>query len=271
MAIAGKVSGTMPVAFFGHGSPMNTLEKNQHTLAWERFGVETGKPTGIVCVSAHWFTRGTAVTAMAQPRTIHDFGGFPQALYEVRYPAAGSPALAARVKSLLAPVNVLEDTKEWGLDHGAWSILVHVYPQADIPVIQLSIDATQPPEYHYRMAQRLAPLRDEGVLLMGSGNVVHNLGAVDWAGDAAARPWASEFNATVRGRLAANDDNALLHLEQLGSAAALSVPTLEHYLPLVYIVALRRPTDGLRVLTDGVELGAISMLSVAFGEALGTK
>lgn len=259
----------MGAVFFGHGSPMNALEKNRHTVAWELFGASAPKPVGIVCVSAHWYTKGTAVTAMERPRTIHDFGGFPQELYEVQYPAPGNPRLAARVRELLAPAEVAEDVSEWGLDHGTWSILAHVYPKADVPVVQLSIDRSRPPEYHYELAKRLAPLRDEGVLVMGSGNVVHNLGAVSWGPHVAAWPWATEFNDSVRSLLLSNGSAALIDIASLGKAATLSVPTPEHYLPLIYVMGVRRPTDHLSVLTDGVELGSISMLSVALGARSG--
>jgi 4,5-DOPA dioxygenase extradiol len=259
---------TMPAVFFGHGSPMNTLERNRYTLAWERFGRSVPRPRGILCVSAHWFIRGTAVTAMEQPKTIHDFGGFPQALYDVQYPAPGDPLLAARVKNLLAPAKVIEDISDWGLDHGTWSVLKHVYPNADIPVVQLSIDGTQPLSYHYALAKHLAALRDEGVLVVGSGNVVHNLGTASWKEGAAPFEWAARFNEQVRSRLLANDHVSLADMRALGDDAAMSIPTPEHYLPLLYVIALQRPDDRLVFLTDGVELGSISMMSIAIGATL---
>jgi 4,5-DOPA dioxygenase extradiol len=255
----------MPGVFFGHGSPMNTLESNRHTMAWERFGQHVTRPRGILCVSAHWYIRGTAVTAMAQPRTIHDFGGFPRALFEVQYPAPGDPALASRVRNLLAPTEVLEDTSRWGLDHGAWSVLKHVYPEADVPVVQLAIDGTKPLAEHYELARRLVPLRDEGVLVVGSGNVVHNLGMVAWEPGAQPYPWATRFNDAVRSRLLANDHAALTDMSALGEDGAKSIPTPEHYLPLLYVIALQQPGDRVEILTDGIELGSISMLSVAIG------
>ena len=168
----------MPALFLGHGSPMNTIEINRNTAVWARIGRDYPRPKAILCISAHWYTGGTAVTAMAQPKTIHDFGGFPQALFDFQYPAPGDAALAARVRNLLAPLPVTLDTSEWGLDHGAWSVLAHVYPKADIPVVQLSIDGAKPPQFHYDLGKKLAPLRDEGILIFGSGNVVHNLGVM---------------------------------------------------------------------------------------------
>ena len=252
----------MPVAFFGHGSPMNALEKNRYSQAWEHFGQTAPAPRAILCVSAHWYTRGTAVTAMEQPRTIHDFGGFPRALYEVQYPARGDPALAARVRQLLAPARVVADTSEWGLDHGTWSVLRHVYPKAEFPVVQLSLDATQPLAYHYQLATRLAPLRDAGILIIGSGNVVHNLRLALRVDGAAAFDWAARFNAEVRRRILSHDHAGLSDMDALGEDAALSIPTPEHYLPLLYALALQRSDDRIAFQTDGIELGSISMLSI---------
>jgi 4,5-DOPA dioxygenase extradiol len=254
----------MPAVFLGHGTPMNALELNRHTLAWKQLGERAPLPRAILCVSAHWYIRGTAVTAMSRPKTIHDFGGFPKALYEVEYPAPGDPALAIRVKDLLEPTVVVEDRSEWGLDHGTWSVLRHVYPKADIPVVQLSIDGTQPLAYHYELAKRLMPLRDEGVLVAGSGNVVHNLGLVRWEEGAEPWPWAARFNASVRSRLLASDHAWLTDMNALGDDGALSIPTPDHYLPLLYVIALQRPDDQLAFLTDGVELGSIGMMSLAF-------
>ena len=252
-----------PALFVGHGSPMNTLERNRHTLAWAEAGVRFGKPKAILAISAHWYVRGTAVTAMAAPPTIHDFGGFPPALHAVQYPAPGNPALAARVQSLLAPLPVKLD-HEWGLDHGTWSVLAHLYPQADVPVVQLAIDATQPPAFHHDLGRRLASLRDEGVMLLGSGNVVHNLPAVRWGEAAPAYPWATQFNAAARMFLERRDHAPLVEYAALGEAARLSVPTPEHYLPLLYIAGASDADDAMTFLTDGIELGSISMLSVAY-------
>jgi 4,5-DOPA dioxygenase extradiol len=306
-------SARMPAVFFGHGSPMNALEQNRYTETWRRIGASLPEPKAILCVSAHWMTRGTAVTAMDKPRTIHDFGGFPQELFEVQYPAPGSLHLAARVRELLAPVDVQQD-QSWGLDHGTWSVLAHVYPDANLPVVQLSLDASQPPRYHYDLGARLAPLRDEGVLIVGSGNVVHNLGRMQWAEDARPYDWATRFNETVRAHIAAREHQALIDypslgetanatshvagrtseasrassssrgpadvqdaqmprrpgmagngLDPIGEDARLSVPTPEHYLPLLYILAQQRQDEAVSLPVDGIEYGSIGMLSVAVG------
>jgi 4,5-DOPA dioxygenase extradiol len=254
----------MPVVFFGHGSPMNTLERNQYTETWRKIGEAIPAPKAIVCVSAHWYTEGTAVTAMSRPRTIHDFYGFPQALFDVQYPAPGKPDLAERVRELLAPVDVALD-ESWGLDHGTWSVLKHAYPKADVPVVQLSIDGTQPPQFHYELARRLAPLRDEGVLVAGSGNVVHNLRLMRRGG--AAYDWAVRFNKKIREALASRDHRALVDFERLGGDARLSVPTPEHYLPLLYIAALQREDEAVSFPVDGYDLGSVSMLTAAAGLA----
>lgn len=251
----------MPALFVGHGNPMNALERNTYTEAWRYLGESLPRPKAILAVSAHWYTRGTGVTAMAQPKTIHDFHGFPPALFAQRYPAPGDPALAARVQEVLQPVAVTAD-QEWGLDHGTWSVLVHVYPQAGIPVVQLSIDAAQPAEYHYRLGQRLSTLRDEGVLIFGSGNVVHNLRTAKWGPDAPAYPWATAFNEQLRGALARGDHETAVEYQRLGEAASLSVPTPEHYLPLLYVLGAGSAGDTAAFPTDGIEMGSISMLTV---------
>ena len=252
----------MPVAFFGHGSPMNTLDRNRYTEAWRKVGDSIPTPKAIVCVSAHWYTEGTAVTAMSRPRTIHDFYGFPQALFDVQYPAPGQPEIARRVRDLLAPVDVALDDS-WGLDHGTWSVLKHAYPKADIPVIQLSIDGTQPPQFHYDIARRLAPLRDEGILVTGSGNVVHNLRLM--RPGAQAFDWAVRFNESIREALAARDHATLIDFEKLGADARLSVPTPEHYLPLLYVAGLQREDESMTFPVDGYDLGSVSMLTAVAG------
>ena len=253
----------MPVVFFGHGSPMNTLDRNQYTESWRRLGASIPRPRAILCVSAHWYTEGTAVTAMGNPRTIHDFYGFPQALFDVQYPAPGEPRLASRVRELLAPTDVGLD-QSWGLDHGTWSVLKHAYPDADVPVVQLSIDGTKPPPFHYEIGKRLAPLREEGVLVVGSGNVVHNLRLMK-RGGGAPFDWAVRFNEKVRRALAARDHRALVDFDRLGEDARLAVPTPEHYLPLLYIAGLQREDEPMSFAVDGYDLGSISMLTAVAG------
>lgn len=256
----------MPAVFFGHGSPMNTLERNRHTEAWQAVGRAIARPKAVLVVSAHWYIRGTAVTAMTNPQTIHDFGGFPPALHAYQYPAQGDPALAAQVCDLLTPLAIQRD-HEWGLDHGTWSVLAHVYPNADIPVVQLAIDRTQPPSYHYELGHRLAPLRDEGILIVGSGNIVHNLGLIKWGGQAAAYPWATQFDRTFRENLERRDHEPLIEYAGLGESARMSIPTPDHYLPALYVLGAQRDDDALSIVTDGIELGSISMLSFAFEHA----
>jgi 4,5-DOPA dioxygenase extradiol len=255
----------MPAVFFGHGNPMNALEKNEYTVGWARIGRLLPRPKAIVCVSAHWYFPATAVTTVTQPRTIHDFGGFPRELYEVKYPAPGHPELANRVKDLLAPISVGLDTG-WGLDHGTWSVLCHVFPEADVPVIQLSIDETQPAEFHYESAKQLSSLRDEGVLIMGSGNLVHNLHAYAW-GRQQVEPldWAMRFEARARELLLAGDHDPLIAYETLGRDAILSIPTPDHYLPLLYVIAQMREGEQISFPVEGFDGGSVSMLSVQLG------
>jgi 4,5-DOPA dioxygenase extradiol len=255
----------LPAIFFGHGNPMNALGRNAFTRGWEQVASAIPRPRAILSVSAHWYVPGTAVTAMAAPRTIHDFGGFPEELRRVQYPAPGSAELAQRVAELLPSVPVFMD-QEWGLDHGTWSVLVHAYPQADIPVVQLSIDETQPPEWHFKTAQRLRTLRDEGVLVIGSGNLVHNLHAYSW-GVRALEPydWALRFEARARQWLALAEFAPLVDYEALGRDALLCAPTPEHYLPLVYTMGLHRPGEPVTFPVEGFDGGSVSMLSVRFG------
>jgi len=260
------VDTTMPAVFFGHGSPMNTLERNRHTDAWRTVGQRFPAPRALLMVSAHWYLPGLAVTAMPAPRTIHDFSGFPHALHAFEYPAPGDAALAARVAELLAPLAVDMD-QDWGLDHGTWSVLAHAYPRADVPVVQLSIDATKPPQYHYDVGRRLAPLRDEGVLIAGSGNVVHHLGMLRRDPGASPHAWAVEFEAGVREAIETGRHAPLVDFAALGAAARLSVPTPEHYLPLLYVAGAQRPGDRVEILTQGIELASLSMLSVLFDAA----
>ena len=257
---------TMPAIFLGHGSPMNALGGTVYSDRWREIGADLPRPAAVLCVSAHWYVRGTQVTAMPDPRTIHDFGGFPPELFAVQYPAPGDPSLAQHVRDLLAPVPVGLDEGEWGLDHGTWSVLVHVFPEADVPVVQLSIDRTLSAKAHLDLARRLAPLRDEGVLVVGSGNIVHNLRAMDWGlGDGEGFDWATRFDARVRELIEAGDDAALADYENLGGDAALSIPTPEHYLPLLYVCALRRRGEAVTFPVEGYTGGSISMTAVRFG------
>jgi len=252
----------MPALFIGHGTPMNTLDDNSPTKVWRGIGGSLPRPEAILAISAHWYVPVLAVTAMETPRTIHDFGGFPQALYDFQYPAPGSPALAARVQELLAPLAVAED-QSWGLDHGTWSTLAHMYPKADIPVAQLSLDRNQPPGFQYDLGKRLAPLRDEGVLMDGSGNVVHNLMRMDT--HLPAHPWASRFEQKVRDHLLRGDHEPLIDYPRLDHEARLAVPTPEHYLPLLMVIGALRETDAVSFPDAGIGMASLSMLCVVIG------
>ncbi|HMN78325.1 MAG TPA: 4,5-DOPA dioxygenase extradiol [Burkholderiaceae bacterium] len=252
-----------PVVFFGHGSPMNALGSNRWNRTWRELGESLPRPRAIVSVSAHWFTRGTGATAMARPRTIHDFGGFPQALFDIEYPAPGDPALARRLAELLAPVPVHQDER-WGLDHGTWQVLMHAFPAADVPIVQLSIDGTQPARFHFELGRRLAPLRDEGVLLVGSGNVVHNLYQMERSEQALPRDWAQRFDDHVRRAVETSDHEALIDWERHPDAAE-AHPSPDHYLPLLYVAGARRDDDPVRIVTDEVVMGSLSMMTVVFG------
>ena len=256
----------MPAAFIGHGSPMNTLERNRYTEAWRAFGASVPRPRAILMVSAHWTINATAVTAMARPKTIHDFFGFPQALFDVQYPAPGSPELAEEVADAVQPEYVGADHDSWGLDHGAWSVLVHAFPDADIPVVQLSLNILKPPDWHVAMGAKLASLRERGVLVMGSGNVVHNLRAIDWQQPDAGFDWAQRFNEHAR----------QLMTERPADAASLAThpdfrqaaPTPEHFLPLLYLAGLASAEDApARVLVDGYAYGSLSMASYTLDAA----
>jgi 4,5-DOPA dioxygenase extradiol len=259
----------MPALFVGHGNPMNALADNAYTQSWRALGASLPRPKAILCVSAHWYVPGTPVTAMARPRTIHDFGGFPSELFQVSYPAPGEPKLARRIQQLLAPLAVPLDESEWGLDHGAWSVLIHLFPRADVPVLELGIDETKPASFHYDVGRRLGALRDEGVLILGSGNLVHNLHSYAW-GRHVAEPydWALRFEAQVRAELLAGNDQALVAYEALGRDAELAAPTPDHYLPLLYVLGARRPGEGVSFPVEGVDGGSISMLTVALDGAV---
>ena len=257
------MSQRMPALFVGHGNPMNALLANPYTQRWAALGTNLPRPKAILSISAHWFVEGAAVTVSTAPKTIHDFGGFPRELYQVNYPAPGDPALAARVQKLLAPLPISSDER-WGLDHGTWSVLCHIYPQADIPVVQLSIDETQPPSFHHEIGERLAQLREEGVLILGSGNLVHNLHAYAW-GRHAQEPydWATSFEKRVRELLLAGDHKPLIEYEaRLGREAELAVPTPDHYLPLLYIAGTRTSSEPVTFPVEGVDGGSVSMLAV---------
>lgn len=255
----------MPALFLGHGSPMNVLEENEYTRAWRQLGETLPRPKGIIAVSAHWYTRGTAVTAMEKPRTIHDFGGFPQALFDTQYPAPGSPELAERIQQALAPLPVIADHEQWGFDHGSWGVLIKMYPDADIPVVQLSVDGTQSAEYHYQLGTKLAALRDEGYMIVASGNVVHNLRMVKWDGDATPYDWAVSFNQFVKDNLNYQGDNHPLVDFMQHKGAALSNPTPDHFLPLLYVLGSWDGKEPITVPVDGIVMGALSMLSVQIG------
>ncbi len=249
----------MPVLFVGHGNPMNAIEDNDFSRAWSEVGQSLPRPSAILCVSAHWETRGTLVTGMDQPKTIHDFGGFPPELYAVEYAAPGSPDLARLTQETVQKVPVNLD-QSWGLDHGTWSVLCRMFPQADIPVIQLSLDRTQAAGFHYELGKELRALRNKGVLIVGSGNIVHNLRVMQW--EDRAFDWAIEFDERVRGLIASGDHRSIVGYDKLGQAARLSIPTNEHYLPLLYILALQDQKDQIRFFADRVTLGSISMRSV---------
>jgi len=257
----------MPVLFLGHGSPMNAIEENEFVAGFRKVSKELPTPRVIVVVSAHWETRGTWVTAMQMPRTIHDFGGFPKALFDVQYPAPGSPEVAKETKAAVTITEIgLDD--QWGLDHGAWSVIKHLYPEADVPVIQLSLDHFQTPQYHYELAQQLSSLRDKGVLIVGSGNMVHNLRQVAW--DKLNEPnygydWALEARAKMNSYILNNDHKALINFRSQGRAFDLAIPTPEHYLPLLYALALKKDKEEINLFNDKALGGSLTMTSVKIG------
>lgn len=257
-------SDKMPVLFLGHGSPMNAIEENQFVRGFRQIAQEIPRPKAILCISAHWYTRGTKVTAMEMPRTIHDFGGFPQALFDVQYPAPGNPELAAETKKLLQPAPVELD-HEWGLDHGAWSVIKHLYPDADIPVIQMSIDYTKPPEYHFKLANQLQTLRQKGILIIGSGNIVHNLRMIDWKHmntDDYGYDWALDARNLVNTSMLEGNYKPLMNYHEQGTAMKMAVPTPDHYLPLLYTLGLKGGKENIELFNDKMVAGSISMTSV---------
>ncbi len=254
-------SSKMPVLFIGHGSPMNAIEDSDYSRAWEKVGQSLPRPKAILCVSAHWETPGTKLTADDQPRTIYDFYGFPQELYQVDYRAPGSPKLVEAVRDLVK--GPIEPDLTWGLDHGAWSVLTRLFPQADVPVVQLSLNRSLRPEEHYLLSQQLRPLRDEGILVLGSGNIVHNLRIMRWAQDG--YDWAIEFDGQLKEWIDAANHESIIHYERAGQAARLAIPTNEHYLPLLYALALQDEHESVDYFAEGVTLGSISMRSVRIG------
>ncbi len=253
-----------PAIFVGHGNPMMTLTENAYVAAWQTLGKQIPRPKAVVSVSAHWYISGTRITANRFPKTIHDFGGFPRQLYEIQYPAPGDPDLAHRLQSMLDPLPVKPD-ESWGLDHGTWSVLRHLYPDADIPVVQLSVDETQPPSFHFDLGRRLAPLRNENILIMGSGNLVHNLQTYTWDKETTPYDWAVRFETIVKEAILTEDFGRLIGYENLGQDAALSVPTPDHYLPLLYVLAARQQDEPVTFPIQGIDGGSISMLSVRIG------
>lgn len=259
--------GRMPTLFVGHGSPMNAIEDSDYSRGWAAAVAEIPTPKAILCVSAHWLTRGSAVTAVEAPQTIHDFGGFPKELFEVTYPAPGSPEIADRAREAAAPTAVARD-QDWGLDHGSWSVLRRMYPRAEVPVVQFSVDLAAPGRHHYELGKRLAPLRDEGVLIVGSGNVVHNLGAIAWdriEGEPFGFDWALDFDAAVKERVLGGRDGELADYEALGKAARLSIPTPDHFFPLLYVLGARDPGEPVQVFNEAAVGGSLTMTSYRFG------
>lgn len=255
----------MPVLFIGHGSPMNAIENNKFTRAWNKLASTIPMPTAILAISAHWLTEGTFVHASKKPKTIHDFWGFPKALYDMDYPCPGSPVVAEGVRRLVGVADVQSDL-DWGLDHGTWVVLKRMYPDADIPVFQLSLDISRGAEAHYELGRELAALREKGVLVMGSGNIVHNLGRISFEADAPIIPWAQQFDTEAKKLIIGGDHHALIHYEKLGHEAALAIPTPDHYWPLLYTLALHKDGEDLTFPVEGIVNGSISMRAVKIGE-----
>ena len=253
----------MPALFLGHGSPMNAIEENEFVKGFRDISGSIPRPKAILCVSAHWETKGTFVTAMEKPKTIHDFGGFPQELFNVQYPAPGSPDLAKITKSQIKKTEVGLDDK-WGLDHGAWSVIKHLYPKADVPVIQMSLDYNQKPQYHYELAQELKSLREKGILIIGSGNMVHNLGMVDWRrlNEHFSFDWAEEANLKMKQFIVNDDHQSLIHFHKQGKAFQLAIPSAEHFLPLLYILALKEKNEKINLFNDKPVAGSLFMTSL---------
>jgi 4,5-DOPA dioxygenase extradiol len=257
----------MPVLFLGHGSPMNAIEENEFVTGFRNIAKSIPTPTAILCISAHWFTKGTKVTAMKMPQTIHDFGGFPKALFEIQYPAKGSPELAQLTKELLLPTEASLDY-DWGLDHGAWSVIKHLYPEANIPVIQMSVDYSLTAQAHFELAQKLQSLRNKGILIIGSGNIVHNLRMVDWANfdkDNYGFDWAIEAREKINKNIIDGDFANLINYQKQGKAFDLAIPTPDHYLPLLYTLGLKNESENIQLFNDKLLAGSLSMTSVKIG------
>lgn len=257
----------MPVLFIGHGSPMNGIEHNTFSNQWQKLGKDLPVPKAVLVISAHWLTKGTHITAMEHPKTIHDFGGFPKELFDVQYPAPGNPLLASETKKLISSTDIGLD-HDWGLDHGAWSIIKNMYPKANIPVLQLSIDFSKPAQYHYDLAKELKDLRKKGVLIIGSGNLVHNLGMIAW--DKFEVPnygydWAIEMHELFKKKISANDHQALINYETLSKSAKLAIPTPDHYYPLMYVLGLKQKNEEAHFFNDLLVAGSLNMTSVSFG------
>jgi 4,5-DOPA dioxygenase extradiol len=262
----------MPILFIGHGSPMNAIENNEYTEGWRSIATTIPKPEIILCISAHWETPGTHVTSMEKPRTIHDFGGFPPRLYEIQYPAPGSPGMAAETKRIIRQADVGLDHR-WGLDHGCWSVVKHMYPEADIPVLQMSLDFRKPPEYHYELGKELAPLRSKGVLIIGSGNIVHNLGMVAWDKMDKAEygfDWAVEANEKMKRFILSDDHKSLIDYKAQGHSFSLAIPTPEHFLPLLYILALKNKGENVAIFNDKAVMGSLTMTSIKIDSETGS-
>ncbi len=251
----------MPTLFVGHGSPMNAIEENEFVTSWRNMGTTLPKPQVILCISAHWETSGTQVTAMEKPATIHDFGGFPQALFDVQYPAPGSPELAKLTQETITSTSIGLDTK-WGLDHGTWSVLRHFYPNHDVPIVQLSLNYKLTPQEHYSLAQELLALRKKGILIVASGNIVHNLSAIDWRNPNSGYDWAQEASSKVKELILKGNHQSLINYKALGQSMMLSAPSAEHYLPLLYILALQQPNETPTFFNDQLVMGSLSMTSL---------
>ncbi len=262
-----KSTKRMPVLFLGHGSPMNAIENNEFVKGFRKQGELLEKPNAILVVSAHWETKGTQVTAMANPRIIYDFGGFPKELYQVQYPAPGHPELAKEISLLVQPKDTVQLDERWGLDHGSWSVVKHLFPNADVPVIQLSLDYSLTPQQHYDLAQQLKRLRDKGVLIIGSGNMVHNLGLVAWdkLKEDYAYDWAIEADSKMKEWIKTSDHQSLINFKKQGKAFDLAIPTPEHYLPLLYAMALKDDKDDVSLFNDKPIGGSLTMTSVKVG------